>query len=1671
MNSVIAVFSCLALLASSFVGMGGVASAATEKHPEFEVTRHDLEFILRQIKISESHAAGGDLLCSNRADLSYTCVPDPKLPWGLRTVDGSYNNLQPDQQHFGAGGEVFPRLLEPEYRDAEDLPFDPDGPVGPAQSGVPTSYKQKNGFVADSEPRIISNLIADQTAGNPAAVAAAADVPNSQQFDHDANPATPDRIFIPNEAPDEGLSAPFSSWFTLFGQFFDHGLDLVSKGGSGTVAVPLKPDDALYDHTPGARTNFIMLTRATNQPGEDGVLGTEDDVQEHTNRTTPYIDQNQTYTSHPSHQVFLREYEATQDGPVPTGHLLDGADGGLVTWSEIKAQARTLLGIELDDLDVLNVPMVAADPYGRFIAGPNGYPQLVVPVDPDQPDTTQNRRLVEGNPDAPVDATQALEVNHAFLDDIAHAATPLSSQGAPLTADADGAVGIGDPSVRNVYDDELLGIHYITGDGRGNENIGLSAVHHVFHSEHNRLVGHIDDVLAATGDQTFIDQWHDESGPRGWDYGERLFQAARFVTEMEYQHLAVEEFARKVQPTIDNQPTNETAYHSEINPAVTAEFAHVVYRFGHSMLTDEVAREGGLSVQEDGTRVPFQAESLSLLDAFLNPLALTDGGRLTPDQGAAAVIQGMAKQTGNAIDEFVDDTLRNELLGLPLDLAAINLARGRDTGMPSLQAARRAFYEATNDAAVKPYESWEDFRLSMKHRDSIVNFVAAYGDHASIASATTVAGKRTAAQALVADPAFMNAPAADTGLNDVDFWMGGLAEEGMVFGGLLGTTFNYVFEQHMESLQNADRFYYLTRTQGLNLLHQLENNSFSELVMRNTDATLLHADIFSDPDAVLDLGNVSNPLPPGFIRMSDGTYRYDGEEHIVIHGTDADEGIRGGAGDDSLWGHSGADRVEGGMGNDTLHGGPGNDIITDLFGDDTIHAGGGDDAINAGSGADLLFGGAGRDFALHGNEITQSFAGGGNDFVRGGNANDIIAGNEGDDWLEGGNGHDLVQGDNALTFQNDPYGGADVFFGGAGNDDHDAEGGDDIMLNNGIDRHGGMLGFDWVIQKHDPVAGDADLSVSVLQPVDEKNMRSRFLAVEGLSGWDKPDILRGSSIAADAVFTDRGDHVLTQAHLDRIVGLREMLGGGDVPQHAEPFMSENDANNILLGGADSDLIEGRGGDDYIDGDAMLDVYLVGPGGERQESMHAFQDRIFSGALRPTDIEIVREIVTPTGQDDVIDTAVYADVTARHVVTENSDGTWTVEHTAQDAETASGVDTLRNIERIQFADGTLELVENADGAASGTVRTSTVGPVEDQQLSVIPAFGDPDGVQEDTIEYTWQRTDHQGQWVAAVDGKGESFTPGDAEVGRRLRVVATFLDGEGTRESITSVSTLPVKNVNDEPTGMALSNPTPRVGTVVRPTGLVDNDGTHDANGDATVTFRYQWQQGDGDRFTNISGATKETLTVSAAQLGRRLRVVVSYTDNHGTSEKVTSEATAAVRTAFGANAATLNDIAGNTHEAAIRAIAAAGITAGFPDGTYRPGRTVTRAQMASFLQRALGLSGGDATGFSDVAGHAHEAAIRAITAAGITTGFSDGTYRPGDTVTRAQMATFLKKALSLTDGDASRFSDVAGNAHEAAIGAIAEAGITTGFPDGSYRPAQSVTRGQMATFLQKALNL
>src|SRR6056297_494510 len=127
------------------------------------VNTNDLKHILDQIRIAEQHVAGTPL-----TDL----VANPLLPYGLRLVDGTLNNLTEGREDWGSADQVMPRLLESTFLTQPDTAHLADASPRAPQDG-PTSYLQTSGSVYDAEPRIISNLVADQTLSNPAVIAAA----------------------------------------------------------------------------------------------------------------------------------------------------------------------------------------------------------------------------------------------------------------------------------------------------------------------------------------------------------------------------------------------------------------------------------------------------------------------------------------------------------------------------------------------------------------------------------------------------------------------------------------------------------------------------------------------------------------------------------------------------------------------------------------------------------------------------------------------------------------------------------------------------------------------------------------------------------------------------------------------------------------------------------------------------------------------------------------------------------------------------------------------------------------------------------------------------------------------------------------------------------------------------------------------------------------------------------------------------------------------------------------------------------------------------------------------------------------------------------------------------------------------------------------------------------
>jgi spore germination protein YaaH len=164
------------------------------------------------------------------------------------------------------------------------------------------------------------------------------------------------------------------------------------------------------------------------------------------------------------------------------------------------------------------------------------------------------------------------------------------------------------------------------------------------------------------------------------------------------------------------------------------------------------------------------------------------------------------------------------------------------------------------------------------------------------------------------------------------------------------------------------------------------------------------------------------------------------------------------------------------------------------------------------------------------------------------------------------------------------------------------------------------------------------------------------------------------------------------------------------------------------------------------------------------------------------------------------------------------------------------------------------------------------------------------------------------------------------------------------------------------------------------------------------------------------------------------------------------------------------DIDDSIHWSAIAWIADAGITAGCGGGRYCPDGLVTRAQMATFLVRALGLPSTSRDYFTDDEGSVHEPNINRLAAAGITVGCSSSRYCPNGIVTRAQMATFLTRGFHLAGTSTDYFTDDEGNGHEPNINRLAAAAITAGCDGKRYCPDGLVTRAQMATFLRRALD-
>nr|WP_286672457.1 Ig-like domain-containing protein [Cohnella hashimotonis] len=146
---------------------------------------------------------------------------------------------------------------------------------------------------------------------------------------------------------------------------------------------------------------------------------------------------------------------------------------------------------------------------------------------------------------------------------------------------------------------------------------------------------------------------------------------------------------------------------------------------------------------------------------------------------------------------------------------------------------------------------------------------------------------------------------------------------------------------------------------------------------------------------------------------------------------------------------------------------------------------------------------------------------------------------------------------------------------------------------------------------------------------------------------------------------------------------------------------------------------------------------------------------------------------------------------------------------------------------------------------------------------------------------------------------------------------------------------------------------------------------------------------------------------------------------------------------------------------------------GYADGTFGPGKSITRAEAATIIARTFKQTAtGAAATYIDVAtDHWAAGAIGQVSQSGIMKGYADGSFKPNQTITRAEMATMLARLITGVAGNAASFSDIAGHWAQAAIESTAKAGIVTGYEDGTFRPSQTLTRAEAVTIINRALGI
>ena len=260
---------------------------------------------------------------------------------------------------------------------------------------------------------------------------------------------------------------------------------------------------------------------------------------------------------------------------------------------------------------------------------------------------------------------------------------------------------------------------------------------------------------------------------------------------------------------------------------------------------------------------------------------------------------------------------------------------------------------------------------------------------------------------------------------------------------------------------------------------------------------------------------------------------------------------------------------------------------------------------------------------------------------------------------------------------------------------------------------------------------------------------------------------------------------------------------------------------------------------------------------------------------------------------------------------------------------------------------------------------------------------------------------------------------------------------------------------------------------------ISKDQSGDFDGDVTITLPFDKNQVDKDRDELLICWWDGSRWIALDNIEINWSTgSISGTVNHFTKFAVLAKAKVQPETkptleSEQPTARVFNDLHGHWAEEAIGRLAAAGIIEGYPDGSFKPEQNITRAELAAMIVKAWGLPAGDSKIFADTAGHWAQGVVSTAYAAGIISGYDEQKFGPNDPVTREQMAVMLVKAAQLpTVAETTNFSDsqmISSWAQEA-IGVAYSRDLISGYPDNSFRPQNPAARAEAVSVFARALN-